>query len=536
MESNDNIKLKCNNCGEFNFASSTYCSFCGELLSKNYFEILGISKYSDYNEIKRAYKKLSSMCHPDKTEHLSNDLKKLSSKKMLQLNEIWNTLKDDRKRQEYIISLKDEEDSYTNIPCFNCHYNNRLISSLITNASKCKKCGVFLFISSEETNIEPEDTENNKIFIIKTLKKIDHMSKEYLEYINFLYESNKKEIITGLQDYLDELSISVLQTYTELSFYSLIEIGKNICTEIDYKINAYRQLLDELLLFVEEVSFNSTQLSKSEIKLLLERPEALATNSLGRVISTHKVNIEDQIFNMPIFKISISFNLLIIFSIFSFFFIFFAYEYLTNICLFPPGLSIFTLLLPIIIILLIQIYPIIGTINSILVVQSCGITYLYKNSLVSFSYNDIDKYSIYKMFKRINIFLSNKQKIVINSYAYSGAVLNIVNAVNCFKFDQCLQELECGESIEFNKSIIMINNGLLLKGKKISWHNIHKFYFITQYNTTFFYMQADGYMFDKRFLIKSIDNIGLLVALLMYKMTDEYKNNNSIPIISFSSD
>ena len=93
MESSDNIELQCNNCGEFNFASSTYCSFCGEILSKNYFDILGVSKHSDYKEIKKAYKKLSLMCHPDKTEHLSNDLKKLSAKKMLQLNEIWDTLK-----------------------------------------------------------------------------------------------------------------------------------------------------------------------------------------------------------------------------------------------------------------------------------------------------------------------------------------------------------------------------------------------------------------------------------------------------------
>ena len=75
-----------------------------------------------------------------------------------------------------------------------------------------------------------------------------------------------------------------------------------------------------------------------------------------------------------------------------------------------------------------------------------------------------------------------------------------------------------------------------MKGKKLNWLNIHKFYFVTEYNTTFFFMQLDGYMFDKKFSIKSIDNIGLLVALLMYKTTEEYKNNNSIPIISFSSD
>lgn len=99
---------KCANCGTLNDELANYCKACGGHVSKNYFDVLGIPINASYDTIKKAYLSAANKCHPDKTERLSPDLIKLASLKMAQLNDIWETLRDDANRTAYIASLYDE--------------------------------------------------------------------------------------------------------------------------------------------------------------------------------------------------------------------------------------------------------------------------------------------------------------------------------------------------------------------------------------------------------------------------------------------
>ncbi|MDO8522899.1 MAG: molecular chaperone DnaJ [bacterium] len=62
-------------------------------MSKDYYEILGITKNSSQEEIKRAYRKLAHQHHPDK--------KGGDEKKFKEINEAYQILGDDKKRSQY---------------------------------------------------------------------------------------------------------------------------------------------------------------------------------------------------------------------------------------------------------------------------------------------------------------------------------------------------------------------------------------------------------------------------------------------------
>ena len=61
----------------------------------DYYKILGVHVYSDKKEIKKAYKKLAMMYHPDKNQSPS------AEKKFKKINEAYSVLSDDTKRKKY---------------------------------------------------------------------------------------------------------------------------------------------------------------------------------------------------------------------------------------------------------------------------------------------------------------------------------------------------------------------------------------------------------------------------------------------------
>lgn len=69
----------------------------------DYYEILGVSKDSSFEEIKAAYRKLAVQYHPDK--HHGN---KEYEEKFKKINEAYDTLKDETKRHQY-----DNKDSFS---------------------------------------------------------------------------------------------------------------------------------------------------------------------------------------------------------------------------------------------------------------------------------------------------------------------------------------------------------------------------------------------------------------------------------------
>lgn len=65
-------------------------------MSKNYYDILGVSKDASQDDIKKAYRKLAIKYHPDK-----NPGDKEAEKKFKDITEAYETLSDESKRKEY---------------------------------------------------------------------------------------------------------------------------------------------------------------------------------------------------------------------------------------------------------------------------------------------------------------------------------------------------------------------------------------------------------------------------------------------------
>ncbi len=66
------------------------------MAKQDFYEILGVSKSADADELKRAYRKLAMQYHPDR-----NSGDKTSEQKFKDLNEAYDVLKDDQKRAAY---------------------------------------------------------------------------------------------------------------------------------------------------------------------------------------------------------------------------------------------------------------------------------------------------------------------------------------------------------------------------------------------------------------------------------------------------
>ena len=64
---------------------------------KDYYEVLGVTKNSTDDEIKKAYRKLARQYHPD----LNRDDPKKAEEKMKEINEAYDVLKDKEKRAQY---------------------------------------------------------------------------------------------------------------------------------------------------------------------------------------------------------------------------------------------------------------------------------------------------------------------------------------------------------------------------------------------------------------------------------------------------
>lgn len=64
-------------------------------MSKDYYEILGVSKSATADEIKRAYRKLALAHHPDRNEGSENE------KRFKEVNEAYQVLSNPQKRQQY---------------------------------------------------------------------------------------------------------------------------------------------------------------------------------------------------------------------------------------------------------------------------------------------------------------------------------------------------------------------------------------------------------------------------------------------------
>ena len=69
--------------------------------NKDYYNILGVDKSASYEEIKKAFRRLSLELHPDRT---NND--PVSTARFQAVSEAWEVLQDENKRKEYDLGGK----------------------------------------------------------------------------------------------------------------------------------------------------------------------------------------------------------------------------------------------------------------------------------------------------------------------------------------------------------------------------------------------------------------------------------------------
>jgi len=67
----------------------------------NYYKTLGVDEYATQEEVRKAYKRLSLVYHPDKTSGLPNDLKEEYSHIFMELKNAYQTLTDNPTRRQY---------------------------------------------------------------------------------------------------------------------------------------------------------------------------------------------------------------------------------------------------------------------------------------------------------------------------------------------------------------------------------------------------------------------------------------------------
>jgi len=124
----------------------------------------------------------------------------------------------------------------------------------IPNDSKtCPECGFPFPFQSIEKKADNDHYSLHKKFIEEKLLLLNSAEKILVEKISEIYKQNKSDIIHEITPILrNEIEKELLDKYSTLTFEELLIIGESYTKLNKLEIYVYRELLDEILLYMEE--------------------------------------------------------------------------------------------------------------------------------------------------------------------------------------------------------------------------------------------------------------------------------------------
>lgn len=136
---------------------------------KNYYEILGISKYASIEDVKSAYRKLSIKFHPDK-----NNGDTYFENMFIQIQEAYEILADIKKREEY--------DKYLDSIADKTQHSNKNENDITNEVNVIYK--KIEFINERSNKLTPE--KKIEVIFSEILPLLEEMSKLSLEDFDFM--------------------------------------------------------------------------------------------------------------------------------------------------------------------------------------------------------------------------------------------------------------------------------------------------------------------------------------------------------------
>ena len=235
-----------------------------KIQSENYYDILGIEKSADNNEIKKAYRKLAVKYHPDK----NIDFKDISEYNFKKINEAYSVLSDKQKKAEYdygnfnnfqSMSSNDANDIFNtffsstgtnlDIPMFNT-FNNVPTSTFFSFQTKTTSTNNFssintsIFDQFNNTSIGHDIFKIGTYIIIKNihvdgLNKYNNTNAKIIKYDTskkkYLVETNNNDSILIPQKYIQQIL-----TITIIDLVRYQYMNNQICTANEFCKKTHR--------------------------------------------------------------------------------------------------------------------------------------------------------------------------------------------------------------------------------------------------------------------------------------------------------